>query len=71
MILSKNTETDHGQGEQTWGSRGERDGVRWMELAFGGFLDTNCYIWNRWVMGPYCTAPENVCDRVTLLYNRT
>ena len=74
MILSlkkkKKTETDHGQGEQIWGFQGERggnvtDGHLW------GLRDANCYIWNGWAMGPYCTAQGNVCDWVTLLYNRT
>ena len=37
----------------------------------GGFGDANCYIWNGLAMGSYCTAQRNVCDWVTLLYNRT
>ena len=66
MILSKNTETDHGLGEQTWGSqRGRRR--EWDGRAFGGFLDANCYTWNGWAMGPYCTVQGNACDQVTLL----
>ena len=71
MILSlkKKTETDHGQGEQTWGSQGEKgEGVGWTDSL--GFLDANCYVWNGWAMGPYCTAQGTVCDWVTLLYNR-
>ena len=35
-----------------------------------GFWDANCYIWNRWAMGPYCTAQGTVCDWVTVLYHR-
>ena len=64
-------QTAHGQEEQTWGSWGlggrvgsGRDG------HFGGLGDANCYIWNGWAMGSYCTAQGNVCDWVTLLYNR-
>ena len=69
MILSKNTETDHGLGEQTWGSqRGRRR--EWDGRAFGGFLDANCYTWNGWAMGPYCTAEGTVYDWVALPYNR-
>ena len=34
-----------------------------------GFLKANCYLWNGWAMGPYCTAQGIVCDQVTLLYN--
>ena len=26
---------------------------------FGSFLHANCYIWNRWAMGSYCTAQGN------------
>ena len=60
----KKKETDHSRGSQ--GERGSgMDGHR------EGFLDANCYIWNGWAMGPYCTAQETVCDRVTVLYNRT
>ena len=67
MILPKNNkQTDHGQEEQTWGWVG----VGWMGIL-GVFLDSNCYIWNGWAMGSYCTAQGNVCDSVTLLYNRT
>ena len=47
------------------------EGRDWDGQAFGGFLDANCYIWNGWALGPYCTAQGNVCDWVTLLYNRT
>ena len=60
------TVTAHGQGEQTCGSQ---EGVGWMGSL--GFLDANCYIWNGWAMGPYCTAQGTVCDWITLLYNRT
>ena len=82
MILCKNknqptnqtdkqkTETDHGQEAQTQGSQGgkgrECDG--WASWGFG---DVNSYIWNGWALGSYRTAQGNVCDWVTLLYNRT
>ena len=36
-----------------------------------GFGDANCYIWKGWAMGYFCTTQGNVCDWVTLLYNRT
>ena len=49
---------------------GERGGSG-MDRHFGDFFDANCYFWNGWAMGPYCTAQGNVCDWVTLLYNRT
>ena len=42
-----------------------------MDGHFRSFLAANCYIWNGWTMGPYCTAQRTVCDWVTLLYNRT
>ena len=35
-----------------------------------GSGDANCYIWNGWAMGSYCTAQGTVCDWVTVLYNR-
>ena len=35
-----------------------------------GVLDANCYIWNGWAVGPYCTAQGTVCDWVPSLYNR-
>ena len=66
--LKKKVETDHGQGEQIWGSQGGK-GREWM--GFWVVLGANCYIWNGWTMGPYCTAQGNMCDWVTLLYNRT
>ena len=67
----KQNKTDYGQEEPIRGSQGE-NGREWDRRAFGGvFLDAHCYIWNRWAMGPYCTAQGNVCDWVTLLYNRT
>ena len=49
---------------------GERGGSG-MDGHFEGFLDANCYIWDRWAVGPYCIAQGNVCDWVTLLYDRT
>jgi len=42
-----------------------------MDGHFGGLGDANCYIWNGWAMGPYCTAQGNMCDWVNLLQNRT
>ena len=50
--------------------KGER-GESGMDGHFGGVLDANCYILNGWAIGPSCTALGNVCDWVTLLYNRT
>jgi len=41
------------------GAKGK--GMSWMGLL-GFFLDANCYIWNGWAMGPYCTTQGNVCD---------
>ena len=62
---------DHDQEEQSLGlPRGTGEGVGWMGI-WGLFLEANCYVWNEWAMGSYCTAPGNVCDWVTLLYNRT
>ena len=66
MILSKKTETCHGQGKQTCGSHGGRSGV---DGQFGGFGDKMLYL--EWMgNGAYCTAQGTVCDWVTLLYNR-
>ena len=42
-----------------------------MDGCLEGLGETNCSIWNGWAMGSYCTAQVNVCDWVTLLYNRT
>ena len=43
-----------------------------IELPVNSLLGTaNCYIWNGWAMGTYCTAQGNVCDWVILLYNKT
>ena len=64
MILSKkkkNRNIYHGQGEQTWGSQGER-GLSGMDGHFWDLLHLNCCIWNGWEMGPYCTAQGNVCN---------
>ena len=63
------TETDHSQGEQTCGSK-EGGEWEWEWVGHLGLGDANCYIWNGWAMGPYCTAQGTVCDWVTLLYNR-
>ena len=67
---TKNTETDHGQEEQTWGFQA-RKGKEWDGEAFGGFQDADCHIWNGWAIGLYCTAQGNMCNWVTLLYSRT
>ena len=50
--------------------KGERRGTG-TDGHFGVWGNVNCYIWNRWAMASYCTAQGNVCDWVTLLYNRT
>ena len=42
-----------------------------MDGHLGGGLDANCCIWNGWAMGSFCVAQGNVCDGVTLSYNRT
>ena len=57
----KETETDHGQEDQTWGSWGKR-GLSGMDGHLRGFLDADCCIWNGWAVEPYCTAQGNVCD---------
>ena len=61
MILSKKTETDHGQGQHTLVPG--VGVVGWMGCL--GFLDANFYIWSGWAMGPYCTAQGTMCDWVT------
>ena len=64
---SYKTEIDYGQGEQTCGSLG------WGEVGWTwnlGLMDANCYIWNGWTMGLYCTAQGTVCDWITLLHNK-
>ena len=43
--------------------RGE--GVEWIGSL--GLVDANCYIWNGWAMGSYCTAHGTVYDWITLL----
>ena len=48
-----------------------RSGGSGRDGHFGGLGDANSYIRNGWAMGPYCIAQGNVCDWVTLLYNRT
>ena len=49
--------------------KGER-GESGMDGHFESFLGANCYIWDGWAMGSYCTAQGNVCGWVTLWYNR-
>ena len=53
-----------------WGPRGKEEGIGWMGIL-GVFLDANHYIWSGWAMRSYCTIQGNVCDWITLLYNRT
>ena len=53
------------------GGSGRPVGGSGMGGHLGDLGDTNCYIWNGWAMGPYCTAQGNVCDSVPLLYNKT
>ena len=40
---------------RVWG-----EGVGWAGSL--GLVDTNCYIWNGWAMGRYCTGQGTVCD---------
>ena len=54
------TETDHGQGEQTCGFHWRRGGVGWMENLM--LVNANCYIWNEWAVGSYCTAERTMYD---------
>lgn len=46
------------------GAQGEGGETRSGVDRQSGFLDANYYIWNGWVMGPYCTAQGTVCDWV-------
>ena len=82
MILSKNnkqkTETDHGQEEQTWGSRAGRRGAGWMCIL--GVLGCKLLHLEWMGNGILLYSTRNVCDFVvhfvvqlwvTLLYNRT
>ena len=78
MTLSKNKKQTNINQKQTKAKKsrlgvlgvGGRKGVA--GRAFLGFFsDAHCYIWNGGAMGSYCTAHGNVCDGVTLLYNRT
>ena len=48
---------------------GEGEGMGGMGIL--GFGACRLFIWNEWAMGSYRTAQGNVCDWVTLLYNRT
>ena len=76
MILSKNNKQTKSR-NRSWPRRaglgfpGPGGAGSRMDGHFGGLKDTNCYIWNGWAMGSYCTAQGTVCDWVTLLYNRT
>ena len=49
-------------------ARDEGKGVQWMESLV--FVDANCYLWNGWVLGSYCTAQETIYAQVTLLCNK-
>ena len=77
MILSKNNKQTNKKQKQIMPKKnrlgvpkGERGGDE-KDGYLGVFLDINYYIWNGWAMGSHCTAQGNVCDWVTLLYNRT
>ena len=61
------TETDHNHGEQICGCQWGRE---WDAWEVWGVMDANCYIWNGWPIGSYCTSQENVSAWVTSLYNR-
>ena len=37
---------------------GKGEGVGWTGTS--GFLRANCYFWNGWAIGPYCTTQGNV-----------
>ena len=50
-----------------WLPVGRREGVGWMGSL--RLVDANCYIWDEWAMGSYCTAQRTVYDWVTFLYN--
>ena len=76
MILSKNNKQSNKKQKQIMAEKsrlgvGGKGGGSGMDGHFGGLGDANYYIWNGWAMGSYCTAQGNVCDWVTLLYNRT
>ena len=68
MILSEKQKQFMAKGEQTCSQGRWEEGVRWTGSL--GFLDTNCYIWNGWAMGPCCIAQGTMCDWITLLDNR-
>ena len=68
MILSKNNKQTNKKQKQIMGKKsrlgvpkGEMGG-NGMDRDLGGFLDANCYIWNGWAMGAYCTAQGTVYD---------
>ena len=48
------------------GRRGEE--VAWTGSL--GLVDANCYIWNVWEMGAYCTAQGTVYDWVTAVQQK-
>ena len=44
------------------GFRGEGRGGSGMDGHFGGLGNADCYIWNGWAVGSYCTVQGNLCD---------
>ena len=72
MILSKNNEQTKNR-NRSWLRRADLgfSGGEGMDGHFVGLGNADCYVWNGWAMGSYCTVQGNVCDWVTLLYNRT
>ena len=70
MILSKNNKQTNKKQKQNVAKK-SRHGVTGLggigngkEGHFGGFWNANCYIWNGWAVGSYCTAQGNVYDWV-------
>lgn len=68
MILSKKTETNHGQGEQTCDSRGEGEGSG-MDEQFGVFGRKLLYL--RWMgNGALLYSTGELCATGSLCYTR-
>ena len=65
MILSKKEKKIMAKKSRLGVPRGKGEGAGRMGICGGRGLDTNCYIWNGWALGAYCTAQGNVCDWVT------
>ena len=65
MIISKNNkQTSNQKNKHVMAKKsrlgilgGERGGSG-MDWHFGGLGNANCYVWNEWEMGFYCTARE-------------